>query len=160
MEPERWRRIVGLAVPGAVLFFTLGFIVALEVQRGPNWRLELEGYVDQERSASETIAVEDVSEARKPWNFVPAMGTPTYSDGVSRTLPPEAVRCVLVARTSTADSPSAGPRRQVIFLVRHSDRLYQVGWSTYEGPVEPFEPDLMADLAALGCELNVGRVEE
>jgi hypothetical protein len=40
-----------------------------------------------------------------------------------------------------------------IFLVHHSDALYRVGWLAYEGPEEPFGPQLAADLASIGCDL-------
>lgn len=40
-----------------------------------------------------------------------------------------------------------------MFIVRHSDQLYHVGWQAYEGPAEPFGAAARADLEAGGCEL-------
>ena len=77
------RRIVALGVPVAVLVFALGFVVGLEVRRGPDWRLELDEYVARERVPGETIRVEAVVRARKPWNFTPAMGTVEWERGIA-----------------------------------------------------------------------------
>jgi len=150
-----WRRIAALAVPLVVLFFVLGFVVALEVQRGPNWRLELDAYVADETTPTEMVAVRDVGRARRPWRFTPAMGVLVRGDGVSPTFPPEAVRCALVERRGTEEDGEAEPTRQIIFLVRHSDTLYHVGWLAYEGPEEPFGPDLRANLTTIGCNLDL-----
>jgi hypothetical protein len=152
-----WRKIVALAVPVAVLFFALGFIVALEVRRGPNWRLELEAYVAEHTSSGDTIRVEQMTEARQPRRFTAAMGAPVRSDGVHPTFPPQAVRCALLVR-----QPAGGgaPIRQVVYLVHHSDALYQIGWLAYEGPEEPLAPQAAADLAAIECDLDVALAGE
>lgn len=155
-----WRRIVALAVPLVVLFFVLGFVVALEVQRGPDWRLELDAYVAEETTPTEVVAVRDVGRARRPWRFTPAMGVPVRSDGVSATFPPQAVRCALLERRGTENGGETEPTRQIIFLVRHSDTLYHVGWLAYEGPEEPFGPDLKAVLKTIECDLELGLDEE
>jgi hypothetical protein len=152
-----WRKVVAVAVPLAVLFFALGFIVALEVQRGPDWRLELEAYAADAASSGETIVVEEVTEARQPHHFTAAMGVPVRSDGVRPTFPPEAVRCALLVRQP---APGGAAVRQVVFLAYHSDALYQVGWLAYEGPEEPLGARAAADLAAIECDLDVSLVGE
>jgi hypothetical protein len=155
-----WRRIVALAVPLAVAIMLAGFIVGLEMQRGPNWRLELDAYVARRRSPSETVSIEAVTRARKPWSFSAAMGTAVHGDwtwgSITPSFPPQAVRCVLLLR----DRPSAtgGEResiRQIVFLVYHSDALYHVGWLAYEGPEEPFDEQALAHLDTIGCDLGL-----
>jgi hypothetical protein len=151
-----WRKIIALAVPLAVLVFAVGFFVALEQLRGPNWRLELDEYLAQHTPPSETVRIRDVTRARKPWNFSATMGTPEPGDWIIPSFPPQAVRCVLLVRSHRSASGGQDESlRQVVFLVRHSDALYRVGWLAYEGPEEPFGPELIADLASIGCDLGV-----
>ena len=151
-----WRRIVALAVPVGVLLFALGVIVGLETQRGPNWRLELEAYVAQHTAPSETVRVQMVTKASKPWNFTAEMGAPARANGVTPTFPPQAVRCALLVRSRpSAHGPGDEEVRQVVFLVQHSDTLYQVGWLAYEGPDEPFGTDLEATLTEIGCDMEL-----
>jgi hypothetical protein len=128
-----WRRIVALTIPVAVFLFALGFIVGLEVRRGPDWRLELEAYAVRQRLPSGSIAVRRVERARKPWAFSADMG-----------------------RSVRDDAPyTSAPAREVVFLVRHSDALYQVGWLAYEGPEAPFGADVREDLETIGCDLRL-----
>jgi hypothetical protein len=151
-----WRRTVALAVPLAVLFFAAGFIVFLEVQRPPDWRLELNEYLAQHTSPSETVRIEAVTRARRPWNFSADMGTPEPGDWIIPSSSPEAVRCVLLVRSRASDSGAEDESlRQVVFLAHHSDALYRVGWLAYEGPEEPFGPQLMAHLESIGCDLGL-----
>jgi hypothetical protein len=145
-----WRRIVALTVPLAVLFFALGFVVGLEVRRGPNWRVELDAYMAQRAPESETVQVVAVVEAKRPWAFTAAMGTPA-GGRITPTFPPQAVRCAVLERTRVGGERT----REVVFLVRHSDALYNVGWLAYRGPEEPFGPELAADLASIGCDLEL-----
>ena len=149
-----WRRLLGVAVPLGVVLFALGFIVGLEVRRGPNWRLELDAYVEARATTSETVMVDQVTRARRPWNFRPEMGRPADVGALTRPFPPQAVRCVLLVRSRPAlDGPHQDLSEEVLYLVRHSDALYHVEWVAYEGPEEPFGPQLKADLASIGCDL-------
>jgi hypothetical protein len=150
-----WRRIVALAVPVAVLLFTLGFIVALDQQRGPNWRLELDEYVIKHTTLTETVRVQTVTRATRPSNFTAAMGTAQPGDWIIPSTPPQAVRCALVLRSRPPGSGDLESLRQVVYLAYHSDALYRVGWLAYEGPQEPFGPQLEADLASVGCDLGL-----
>jgi len=150
-----WRKIVALAAPVAVLLFALGFIIALERQRGPNWQLELDEYVAQHTTLTETIRVQTVTRARRPSNFTAAMGTPQAGDWIIPSYPPQAVRCALVVRTHPTDGGEIESVRHVVYLAHHSDALYRVGWLAYEGPREPFGPQLKADLASIGCDLGL-----
>jgi len=149
-----WRRIVLLAVPLAVLIFALGFIVGLEVQRGPDWRLELEAYVVQQ-PRSEAITVQRVVRAHRPRAFSPTMGRARPTEGLTPSGPARAVRCALLERRRPSSSDEPEVARQVVFLVRYSDALYRVGWLAYAGPEEPFGPVLEVDLALLGCDLGL-----
>jgi hypothetical protein len=147
--------VVTLGVPVAVLVFAVGFVVGLEVRRGPDWRLELDEYVAQERASGEAIRVEAVVRARKPWNFTPAMGAAWQGGGIAPSFPPQAVRCALLLRRASDRDGKDGSLRQVVFLVHHSDALYHVGWLAYEGPQEPFGPDLTKHLQRIGCDLRL-----
>lgn len=126
-EGVSWRRIVAAGVPLAVLVFAVGFVVGLEVRRGPDWRLALDEYVAQQRSPGETLSVQTVVRARKPWNFTPAMGTVEWESGIAPSLPPQAVRCALLLRRRPDSAWQDDSRRQVVFVVHHSDALYHVG---------------------------------
>jgi hypothetical protein len=149
-----WRRIVVLAVPLAVLVFALGFIVGLEVRRGPDWRLELDAYLARHTTPSETVTVEAVTRARRPERFRASMGTPQEGDWIKPSSPAQAVRCALLLRRRPADDGTGGEEvRQVLFLVHQSDALYRVGWLAYEGPSLPFGPQLLENLASIGCDL-------
>jgi len=151
-----WRRIVALGIPVAVLIFAVGFVVGLEMRRGPDWRLELDEYLARERAPGEAIRVKAVVRARRPWNFTAAMGAMKRGDESAPSSPPQAVRCALLVRRRESDG--GGEDRsvgQVVFLVHQSDALYHVGWRVYEGPEEPFGPDLMAHLELIGCDLRL-----
>lgn len=150
-----WRRIIALAVPIAVVLFTLGFVAALDRQRGPNWRLELDEYVAQHTTPTETVRIQTVTRARRPSNFTAAMGTARADDWIKPSSPPQAVRCALLVRSRASGCAQSESVRQVVYLVHHSDALYRVGWLTYEGPEEPFGPQLAADLASLDCNLGL-----
>lgn len=151
-----WRRIVALGVPLAVLVFALGVVAGLEVQRGPNWRLELDEYVAQDRSPGERVSVQAVVRARRPWNFTADMGTVGPYDGIAPSFPPQAVRCALLVRHRASDNGVGDESlRQILFLVHHSDALYHVDWLAYEGPEEPFCPQVSAHLERLGCDLRL-----
>jgi len=148
-----WRRVVALAVPLAVLFFVLGFVVGMEVQRGPNWRLELDEHVEDHRLPEETVRLVDVDRASRPEAFTCAMGTPLDEESLTPRFPPQAVRCALLERSMPLDDGAGDGRRQVVFVVRHSDALYRVGWTVYEGAEEPFDADARVDLDVIGCDL-------
>ena len=64
-----WRRVIALVVPFSVAFFVLGFVVGMEVWRGPDWRLKLDEYVEEYRLPDETVRVEQVRRALRPQNF-------------------------------------------------------------------------------------------
>jgi hypothetical protein len=155
-EDVSWRRIVALGVPLAVLVSAMGVIVGLEVQRGPNWRLELDEYVAQQRSLGESVSVQTVVRARRPWNFTAAMATAEPDDWIRPSFPPQAVRCALLVRHWTSDEGVGDESvRQILFLAHHSDALYHVDWLAYEGPEEPFGPEVAAHLERIGCDLRL-----
>ena len=144
-----------MAVPLAVVFFVLGFVVGMEFQRGPNWRLELDEYVEDRRLPEEIVWVEEVRRARRPQDFTPGMGLPADEADLVPTFPPRAVRCVVLRWMMPMDDGAPQGRSQVVFVVRHSDGLYRVGWRVYEGPEPPFEAAARADLERIGCGLDL-----
>ena len=155
-----WQRGVALAVPFAVLIVGIVIFVVVEVQRGPDWRLELDEYVAQSALPSETVKVRSVARASGPQRFCGEMGRPLRDDwrwnAVAPSFPPEAVRCVLLERirpsTGGSEEDSA---QQVVFVAYHTDALYRAGWLAYAGPEEPFTQELVAHLATIGCGLDL-----
>jgi len=157
---NKLRNLVALAVSIVVLAFTSGVIVGLEVQRGANWQLELDEYIAQTTLSSETVTIESVVEATEPSNFSAQMGTAMRDDwrwgAVAPSVPPTAVKCVLLERSR---APTAGggeeSKRQVVFLAYHTDALYRVGWRVYAGPQAPFAQELLLTLSTIGCDLDL-----
>jgi DNA gyrase inhibitor GyrI len=148
------RNLVALILTIAVFAFASGTLAGLEARRGPDWYLELQGYIAQSAQASETVKVVAIVDATEPVNFRTGMGTPTREDW--RSTPIHAVKCVLLERSRPL-TPGGEPvsRRQVVFLAYHSDALYRVGWLAYAGPREPFGQEIKANLREVGCELGL-----
>ena len=158
-EPKR-KRGLALAVSSVVLILVIVVVVVLEARRGPNWRLELDKYIAQSASPSETLIVESVVEAREPRNFTQEMGQAMSDDwrwgSVAPSFPPKAVQCVLLERirqSTVGDEKDSV--HQVVFVAYHTDYLYRVGWLTYAGPEEPFTRELVARLTKIGCDLGL-----
>jgi hypothetical protein len=148
------RNLVALILTIAVFAFASGTLAGLEARRGPDWYLELQGYIAQSAQASETVRVVAIVDATEPANFRTGMGTPVREDW--RSTPIHAVKCVLLERSRPL-TPGGEPvsRRQVVFLAYHSDALYRVGWLAYAGPREPFGQEIKANLREVGCELGL-----
>lgn len=156
----KWKKVVALAVSIVALIVAIVIVAVLEARRGPNWRLELDEYIAQSASPSETITIQSVVEASKPWNFSREMGRAVRDDwrweSVAPSFPPKAVQCVLLeqSRKLTVGAEEE-PRQQVVFVAHHTDALYRVGWLAYVGPKAPFTQELAAHLAAIGCDLDL-----
>ncbi len=158
------KRIIALALPFLVLVGAVITVLTLEARRVPDWRSELNSYIARSRLPDETIAVLAAVEARRPWNFSPAMGRalanesgwPWGNGQLPPPYPPTAVHCVLLERIRKfATGEASESLRQVIFVSYHSDELFRAGWLTHEGPQELFTPELMTNLDAIGCDLGV-----
>jgi hypothetical protein len=155
-------RVIALIIPLMVLVATTMTVVTLEVQREPDWQRELEAYIEA-RAMTETLTVQAVAEAQKPWNFVPRMGIPalnvsTWATAEKLPYPPREVQCALLAqqdpRTELETPDDSVPvERRIVYLGYHSDTLWNVGWLIHEGPREPFSAEVRAHLAAIGCDL-------
>jgi DNA gyrase inhibitor GyrI len=148
------RNMVALILTVGVFAFASGTLAGLEARRGPDWYLELQGYIAESAQASETVKVVSIVDAAEPANFRSGMGTPAREDW--RSTPIHAVKCALLERSRPL-TPGGEPvsRRQVVFLVYHSDALYRVGWLAYAGPREPFGQEIKANLREVGCELGL-----
>jgi tetratricopeptide (TPR) repeat protein len=156
----RWERVVALVVSFVLLIMATVVVGVLEAQRGPDWQLELDEYIAQSASPSESVTIQSVVEASEPWNFSGEMGRAVRYDwrwgSVDPSFPPEAVQCVLLERIRP--STVGGEEEtihQVAFVAYHTDALYQVGWLAYAGPEEPFTQEFVAHLATIGCDLGL-----
>lgn len=129
----------------------------LESNRPPDWKLALDKYIHQQLPPSAIIEIQRSVSASKPANFSTRMGTRIASewtwDITSVPMPPEAVQCVLLARTGRG-STAAKSDRQVIYLAYHSDNLWRSGWLAYAGPHAPFAPELRPALDNIGCDFG------
>jgi len=120
------KRIIALTIPLAVLIVVLVTLAVLETQRGPDWQLELDEYIAHSALPSETITIQSVIEASKPWNFSEEMGRAVRDDwrweSVDPSFPPEAVQCVLLeqSRKSTIGAEEES-RHQVAFVAYHTE---------------------------------------
>ena len=148
------RNLVALVLTVAVFAFASGTFAGLEARRGPDWYLELQAYVAESAPPSETTTIVSIVEATEPTNFRTGMGTARHDSW--RRVPAHAAKCVLIDRSRPL-TPGSEPvsQRQVVFLVYHSDALYQVGWLAYAGPREPFGQEVRAHLRAVGCDLEL-----
>ncbi len=158
------KRIIALAFPFLVLVGAVTTVLALEARRTPDWESELNSYIARSRAPGETITILAQVEASRPRNFTPAMGRALPNEGgwpwgmgeLPPPYPSTAVHCVLLERVRKSATGEAGEAlRQVIFVSYHSDELFRIGWLTHEGPQEPFTPELIANLDAIGCDLGI-----
>ena len=157
------KKVIALTIPLVVLVATIMTLVMLESQRTPDWKSELEAYIAA-RAVSETLTVQSVVEAEKPWNFAAHMGLPalnfsTWATAEKLPYPPREVHCVLLARQDPPLDESETPDEsmpfeyQIVYVSYHSDTLWNVGWLIHEGAREPFSADVKEDLATIGCDL-------
>jgi hypothetical protein len=156
----KWKRVVALVVPFAVLIVAISVFAVLEKQRGPDWQLELNDYIAQSALPSETVKIQSVVEASEPRNFSGEMGRAVRDDwrwdSIEPSFPPEAVQCVLLKRNRPSTVGGGEEAiRQVVFVAYHSDALYREGWLAYAGPKAPFTQEFAAHLAAIGCGLDL-----
>ncbi|MCJ7811222.1 MAG: hypothetical protein MUP62_03395, partial [Dehalococcoidia bacterium] len=120
----------------------------------------LNEYIAQSALPGEAEPLQSVAAARHPGNFSAAMGQAVPGDVLwqffTPVFPPQAVQCVLLDRArTTGGAVQGGRRRQVVYVAYHSDGLYNVGWRVYEAQQAPFTPALLADLQAIGCDLDL-----
>ena len=152
------KKILALGIPVLVLLGVVIALAKLEGRRTPDWETALGDYVSRSAQRGESIEIQKVVEASRPWRFAPEMGRAGRSNWtwqvVQLPFPPKALRCVVVRRkgTSVLGVPEE-PIRQVIYVAYHTDELWRAGWLVHEGPQEPFTGELLADLEAIGCDL-------
>lgn len=155
------RRLIFLTVPVVILVTLLTTVLAWEAERTPDWEIALNHYLIESRGLQEATRVERVVTARQPWHFTEDMGYPSLGDGWSWAtadipFPPRQMQCVLLERIHKENIETAAvSTRQVIFVTKHSDTLWRIGWLVHAGPREPFPLELMTQLEALGCDLGL-----
>lgn len=154
------KRLIALVVPFLVLVGAVITLAWLEARRAPDWETEFNNYVARRGLARESIKIQAVVEAGRPWDFSATMGKPVSNDwpwGIDELpFPPAAVRCVLLEKEGESAFDVEGePQRQVIYVGYHNDTLWRAGWLVHEGPQTPFTPELATDLATVGCDLSL-----
>jgi len=154
------KKIIALAVPLLVLVGVVMILATLERRRTPDWQTTLNDYISQSALDGESVRVQAVVEASKPWNFTASMGKAVRSSWTWQIaqlpFPPKKLQCVLVERErSPAAGASEEAQRQVLYVAYHSDGLWRMGWLVHEGPQEPFTAQLVTDLDAIGCDLDL-----
>jgi hypothetical protein len=152
------RRVVALLVPFAVLIATIGTVGVLEARRLPDWRLELDRYLEATGRPSETVAVQSVVQARRPWNLAPDIVSTASMDPTWQSIdvpPPSNVRCVLLERVRYSPATAGEWRTQeVVLLGYHTDLLWKDGWIVYELTSDWCTPESHQALAQVGCDLG------
>jgi len=155
------KRFIALVFPIIVVVGVVITITALEARRVPDWKIKLSAYMTQSRLPAETITIQDVAEATKPWNFSKTMSRAVRNDDWARSVddvpfPPSEIQCVLLERTQKSTAAGkAVSTPQIIFVGHHSDALWRINWLVHEGPIGPFTKEFRADLDAIGCNLNL-----
>ena len=150
------KRIIFLAIPFLTLVTVVLSFATLEAQRRPDWRIELDGYIT-DNFPSETIPAKEVVVAAHPGTFNGTMGRPVRGHGWQWGIdelpyPPQELRCALLERRVNSTGLT---QRQVVFIGYHTDTLWRMGWLVHAGPEAPFTPEFIADLAELGCPLDL-----
>lgn len=152
------KKIIALTSPVLVLVAVFIAVAALETERVSDWERALSNYLTQSRSSG-FVKLRATTPANKPWNFTETMGTPVHGGwpwGIEELpYPPTAVQCVLVERIHRLDANTTTQTQQLIFVARHSDKLWRIGWLVHKGPTAPFSPQTAELLAAIDCELNI-----
>ena len=153
------KRLIALAVPFLVLVAMVVTLAWFEARQTPNWEIVLNDYVTRGGLARESIRIQALVEASRPWNFTAAMGNPVRNEwpwGIDELpFPPTSLRCVLLEKEGkSASAVKREPERRVIYVGYHDDTLWRAGWLVHEGPQAPFTPELVTDLATIGCDLG------
>ncbi len=149
------KKSIALIVPAVTTIAVLATFAIFEAQRLPNWRLELDQYLEFTSVPSETVSVLSVARAGRPWNYTLGMASPVLTDwrwqGID--IPsPRKVQCVLIERTRPSSSTADEMRtREVVLVSYHTDLLWNVGWVVHELPGDLFTQQSQETLAALGC---------
>jgi hypothetical protein len=143
-------------------------LVAIRMNRFPDWQLELDRYVEYKDSLSSgTTTVQLVDRASRPWNFSRDMShavfgdSPYYQTDYSyggrhgpRPLPfpPEDVRCVLLERDHNEETMYT-----VVFAAEHQD-LYNADVVIHEGASDLSAQSFVDSISRIGCDLVLAQL--
>lgn len=146
-------------IPLLVLLATATTVAALEAHRTPDWQMALNQYIAQGTLSGRPAYMLQVVRAAHPEQFAPDMGYPVSDDWqwqIERLpQPPHELYCVLLRQPGApAPGPAGDAPSQIVYVGYLSDALYRTGWVVYAGPRSPFPPELLGELAALGCDLE------
>lgn len=155
------RRVISLIIPLLVLFVLAAGVIAIEVSRPADWRVELNKYVQYQNSLSPArITVQSVAYASKPGNFSQDMSHAVFGDsvwgGLDLPFPPEEVWCVLLKRDASSNDELGGEMPyKVVFVSHHTDRLWNDDWVVHEGAKALFTHEFIESLSLIGCDLGL-----
>jgi hypothetical protein len=145
-------------------------LVAIRMNRPPDWQLELDeyvGYKDSLSSSSGTTTVQLVDRASRPWNFGRDMSQAVFGDspyfqtdynyGGRRgprplPFPPEDVRCVLLEQDH-----NEGTMYTIVFVAEHQD-LYNADVVIHEGANDLSNQSFVDSISAIGCDLVLAQL--
>lgn len=153
------KKIIALIIPIFVLFGMLIGVSQLEKQRVTDWQVEITNYIAWRKSQNETVQIQTIIVASRPWNFEASMGEPILNDwpwGVQQLpYPPTALKCVILDEINiSASEEVAETTQQVIYIGYFDDSMWRAGWLVHEAPLTS---ELFYNLATIGCELNLER---
>ena len=143
-------------------------LVAMRMNRTPDWQLELDKYVGYKDSLSSgTTTVQLVDRASRPWDFSRNMSHAVFGDspyyqtdysyGGRRgprplPFPPEDVRCVLLERDHNEETTYT-----VVFVAEHQD-LYNADMVIHEGASDLSDQSFTESISVIGCDLVLARL--
>jgi len=166
------RRAIILTFP-LLLATTLlvALLIAIRMNRPPDWQLELDKYVEYKDSfSSGTTAVQLVERASRPWNISRGMSHAVFGDspyyqtdygysgekrhGGPRPLPfpPEDVWCVLLERDRNEETTYA-----IVFVAEHQD-LYNADVVMHEGASDLSTQAFVEGISRIGCDLALAQL--
>ena len=153
-------------------------LVAIRMNRPPDWQLELDKYVEYKDSfSSGTTTVQLVDRASRPWNFSRDMSHAVFGDGPyyqtdygysgegrnrggPRPLPfpPEDVWCVLLERDhNSTDDLIEETTHTIVFVAEHQD-LYNADVVIHEGASDLSTQAFVESVSRIGCDLVLAQL--
>lgn len=157
------RKAALLGVTLVVPLIVATIILILEADRPADWRVELGQYILYRNThADESISIQEIVEAHRPWHFDSEMSDTVFGDSVFRTdnryngqrggyitlpFPPEQLYCVLL---------EGDDRLELAFVALHNDQVWWQDWLVHQSSTAVGTAAFEETMSRLGCELDLG----